>query len=137
MITPRRLALPLRTGRIFVLAAAAAFLLFTIAAHAQSAADARSPVTGAAVANDGSGFANTTPPDVSRIEMFHHMALQRNELRQKEIVEETTRLLSLAQQLKAAVDKSTKDQLSLQVVDTASEIEKLAKNVKDKMRDGN
>ncbi|MBT9329758.1 hypothetical protein [Paracidobacterium acidisoli] len=64
------------------------------------------------------------------------MAIQRAVQRQKEIADETTRLLVLAQELKADVEKSTKDQLSLHVVKKAEEIEKLAKSVKDKMRDG-
>lgn len=84
---------------------------------------------------DASGFNNNSrDPDQSR--MFKDMSRARNEIRQKQIVEDTKQLLDLAQQLKDAVDKSTKDQLSLSVVNTASEIEKLAKNVKDKMRDG-
>ncbi len=47
-----------------------------------------------------------------------------------------TQLVDLANKLKDAVDKSTKDQLSLSVINTATEIEKLAKTVKEKMRDG-
>jgi hypothetical protein len=68
--------------------------------------------------------------------MLHAMAKERSALRQKEIVDDTNQLLDLAKQLKAAVDKSSKDQLSLNVVATATQIEKLAKSVKEKMRDG-
>jgi hypothetical protein len=64
------------------------------------------------------------------------MSRDRNVLRQKEIIEDTNHLMDLVKQLKDAVDKSSKDQLSLSVVNTAGEIEKLAKSVKDKMRDG-
>jgi len=68
--------------------------------------------------------------------MAAKMSKERNADRQKTIVSETNQLLDLAKQLKDAVDKSDKDQLSLQVVRKAEEIEKLAKDVKSKMRDG-
>jgi len=136
MIALLRLVTRLSSGRTLLLALGA-FLLFTCTVHAQSAADPRSPVAGAAQSTNGPGFAETAPPDPSRTDMLRNMARERNELRQKAIVDDTTRLLALAQQLKTAVDKSSKDQLSLSVVNTASEIEKLAKTVKDRMRDGN
>lgn len=82
-------------------------------------------------------FANATPPDPSQAHMLHEMAKERNLIRQKEIIDDTNQLLDLAKQLQNAVNKSSKDQLSLNVVNTASEIEKLAKSVKEKMRDGN
>lgn len=82
-------------------------------------------------------FANSTPPDPSQAHMLREMAKERNMIRQKEIVDDTNQLLDLAKQLKDAVNKSSKDQLSLDVVNTAAEIEKLAKSVKEKMRDGN
>lgn len=79
---------------------------------------------------------NAPPTDTSDSHILHDMAKERSIMRQKEIIADTNRLLDLAKQLKAAVDKSNKDQLSLSVVDTANEIEKLAKTVKEKMRDG-
>jgi hypothetical protein len=61
-------------------------------------------------------------------------AKMRNSERQKQLIEDTQKLLSLANELKADVDKSTKDTLSLDVVKKADEIEKLAHNVKEKMK---
>jgi hypothetical protein len=58
----------------------------------------------------------------------------RNAERQKQLVDDAQKLLSLANELKADVDKSTKDTLSLDVVRKADEIEKLAHNVKEKMK---
>jgi hypothetical protein len=58
----------------------------------------------------------------------------RNADRQKQLVADAQKLLSLANELKADVDKSTKDTLSLDVVRKADEIEKLAHNVKEKMK---
>lgn len=58
----------------------------------------------------------------------------RNVERQKQLVADTQRLLSLANELKSDVDKSTKDTLSLDVIRKADEIEKLAHTVKEKMK---
>lgn len=54
--------------------------------------------------------------------------------RHKEIVDESTELLALAVALKTDVDKTNKDLLSLTVIRKASEIEKLAHTVKEKMK---
>jgi hypothetical protein len=54
--------------------------------------------------------------------------------RQKQLVLDTQRLLALANELKADVDKSSKDTLSLDVIRKADEIEKLAHTVKEKMK---
>jgi nitric oxide reductase activation protein len=62
------------------------------------------------------------------------MAERRNEDRQKSLVADTEKLLALAQQLKADVDKTNKDTLSIDVVKRAEQIEKLARSVKEKMR---
>jgi hypothetical protein len=61
-------------------------------------------------------------------------AKMRNVERQKELVADTQKLLNLANELKTDVDKSTKDTLSLDVIRKADEIEKLAHNVKEKMK---
>ena len=58
----------------------------------------------------------------------------RNADRQKQLEADTQKLLALANELKAEVEKSNKDTLSLDVVRKADEIEKLAKSVRDKMR---
>lgn len=57
-----------------------------------------------------------------------------NAERKKQIAEDTVKLLKLAIDLKAEVDKTTKDTLSLNVIRKADEIEKLAHNVKEKMK---
>jgi hypothetical protein len=79
---------------------------------------------------------NSPLSDPSQVHILRAMAKERNAMRQQQIVDETNQLLDLAKQLKTAVDKSSQDQLSLSVVNTATEIEKLAKSVKEKMRDG-
>jgi hypothetical protein len=52
--------------------------------------------------------------------------------RQKQIADESASLLSLANSLKAAVDKTTKDTLSVTVVREAGEIERLAHKMRTK-----
>lgn len=54
--------------------------------------------------------------------------------RQKKMLADADQLLAMAQQLKLAVDQTKKDELSIQVIKQADQIEKLAKSVKDRMR---
>jgi len=54
--------------------------------------------------------------------------------RKKQIADDSTQLLSMALALKAEVDKTTKDTLSINVIRKADEIEKLARTVKEKMK---
>ena len=57
-----------------------------------------------------------------------------NSERKKQIADDSTKLLNMAIALKAEVDKTTKDTLSLNVIRKADEIEKLARSVKEKMK---
>lgn len=57
-----------------------------------------------------------------------------NAERRKQLAEDSARLLKLATELKAEVDKTTKDMLSLTVIRKADEIERLAHNMKEKMK---
>ena len=54
--------------------------------------------------------------------------------RKKQISDESTQLLAMALALKAEVDKTNKDTLSLSVIRKADAIERLAKTVKDKTK---
>jgi len=58
------------------------------------------------------------------------------QLHNKQLKKDADELFSLAQELKAATDKSSADVLSLQIVAKAGQIEKLAKRIKESMRDG-
>lgn len=53
---------------------------------------------------------------------------------QPQIAGECARLFALATDLKAAVDRSSKDQLSVVVVRKAAQVEQLARKVKDEMK---
>jgi hypothetical protein len=78
------------------------------------------------------------PPDDGPDPMAAHQRASRArafaEDRQKHIVDETAKLLQLATELKTDVDKSNKNELSLNVVKKAEDIEKLAHDVKQRMR---
>jgi hypothetical protein len=54
--------------------------------------------------------------------------------RKRQIADDSARLLKLANDLKSEVDKTSKDTLSLGVIRKADEIERLAHNVKEKMK---
>jgi DNA anti-recombination protein RmuC len=62
------------------------------------------------------------------------MLKKQNEQRQQEIKKDTDQLLELATELKQYVDKTNENIISLDVIKKAEQIEKLAKNVKDKMK---
>ena len=80
------------------------------------------------------------PPDANdQMEMHEQQSKTQNYAaanaeRKKQIADDTAKLLKLAAYLKAEVDKTSKDTLSLNVIRKADEIEKLAHNVKEKMK---
>jgi hypothetical protein len=74
------------------------------------------------------------PADPIQRQQQQRMEKARNVDRQKQLEQDTDKLLALAKQLKEEVSKSNKDTLSIDVVKKAAEIEKLAKSVKDRMR---
>jgi sRNA-binding protein len=55
---------------------------------------------------------------------------------QKQLADDTAKLLALANDLKAELDKSNKDTLSLSVIKKADQVEKLAHKVRDEMKAG-
>ena len=69
------------------------------------------------------------PPDMQK-----QMQKRANKQRQEELKRDTEKLLKLSTELKQYVDKSNENILSLEVIKKADEIEKLAHNVKNKMR---
>lgn len=73
--------------------------------------------------------------DPAQKEMQDRMMKEANKKRQQDIREETDKLFQLATELKAAVDKTNENMLSLDVVRKAEEVEKLARKVKDKMKE--
>jgi len=72
--------------------------------------------------------------DVQCIEMHKRQAKAWNKDRHAEMKRDAERLFQLATELKQSVDKTDENMLSLEVMKKAEEIEKLAKNVKNKMK---
>jgi nitric oxide reductase activation protein len=69
--------------------------------------------------------------------LAHDMEKKANEERAAAIKNDTDKLVKLALELKASVDKSNEHVLSVDVIKKAEEIEKLAHSVKDKMKGPN
>jgi len=65
------------------------------------------------------------------------MEKKANEERQAELKRDADKLLKLSTELKDYVDKSNENVLSVDVIRKAEEIEKLAHNVKTKMKGDN
>ena len=76
-----------------------------------------------------------TRQDPAQKEMQDRMFREANKKRQQDIKKDTDKLFQLAAELKAAVDKTNENLLSIDVVRKADEVEKLAKKVKEKMKD--
>ena len=80
-------------------------------------------------------LAEDTPQNQQQMEQQQRRA--RNAERQKQLIADTQKLVALATELQGEVDKSTKDMLSLDVVRKADEIDKLARSVRDRMKNAN
>jgi hypothetical protein len=71
-------------------------------------------------------------PDTERMQHEQQKALQKRNYEQ--LKADTDKLLELATELKAYVDKTNENVLSYDVVKKSEQIEKLARSVKEKMR---
>ena len=139
---PQRTALPparrarLRSIRNLAGIAAGAVAIAVIAGAQNPAAQ---PQQQPAKTTFPSPDANRFPDANEQAEMRDQQGKQQsysaaNIERRKQIADDSARLLKLATDLKTEVDKTTKDTLSLGVIRKADEIEKLAHNVKEKMK---
>lgn len=77
---------------------------------------------------------NEAPPDPfkGRTEAAQARAIESE--RHKKLVADAQRLVELSTELKAEVDKTSKDELSVTVIRKAEQIEKLAHDVKERMK---
>jgi nitric oxide reductase activation protein len=75
-----------------------------------------------------------SPEEEARKKMEKDMAKKANEERQAALKRDTEKLLKLSTELKAYVDRSNENMLSVDVIRKAEEIEKLAHSVKEKMK---
>lgn len=74
------------------------------------------------------------PEDPGKAKLEREMEKKANQERQAALKRDTEKLLKLATELKEYVDKTNENVLSFDVVKKAEEIEKLAHNVKEKMK---
>lgn len=80
-----------------------------------------------------SGTTGITDPGI-RAHMDAERLKAANDDRHKKLVMDVDKLISLSNELKTDVDKSSKDELSLDVIRKAQEIEKLAHDVQGRMK---
>jgi hypothetical protein len=66
--------------------------------------------------------------------MREGMIRQANEQRHKKMLDDANRMVQLSNELKADVEKAQKDELSLEVMKKAAEVEKLAHDVQQRMK---
>lgn len=79
-------------------------------------------------------FQQPHSPSEQEKDMQYRQMKEANKKRQEDIKNDTEKLFQLATELKAAVDKTNENTLSLDVIRKADEVEKLAKRVKEKMK---
>jgi hypothetical protein len=106
---------------------------------------ALTPIAGEGLLESGMQFPKL-PPEINHIpdaneqmKMNEQQAKSKNfeainAERKRQLSEESAMLLKLATDLKSEVDKTSKDTLSLNVIRKAGDIEKLAHDVKEKMK---
>ncbi len=73
-------------------------------------------------------------PDPMHTHMDEERMKAMNDDRHKKLSADVDRLLALTNELKSDVDKANKDELSVQVIRKAAEIEKLAHDVQSRMK---
>jgi len=73
-------------------------------------------------------------PDEQQLRLEREQAKKLNQERHASLKRDTDKLLKLSTELKDYVDKSSENLLSVDVVKKAEDIEKLAHNVKEKMK---
>jgi hypothetical protein len=76
------------------------------------------------------------PANMSQPDIIRHMEQQKMRIaeRQKRLEADTEKLVALTTALKAQVDESNKDILSVDMIKKAEEIEKLAHSVKERIK---
>jgi hypothetical protein len=81
-------------------------------------------------------WSNQMPAGMSQPDIVRHMEQQRMRIneRQKRLEADTEKLVALTTALKAQVDESNKDILSVDMIKKAEEIEKLARSVKERIK---
>lgn len=98
------------------------------------AQDGRPAASGAASERDSAASVAAIQAGSGANQTAEQKAATADSARKKQIASESTELLAMAVALKAEVDKTNKDVLSMTVIRKADEIEKMARMVKEKMK---
>jgi hypothetical protein len=81
------------------------------------------------------GMASTEAAgDPMRASMKEQMIREANEQRHKKMLDDANKMVQLSNELKADVEKTQKDELSMEVMKKAAEVEKLAHDVQQRMK---
>ena len=80
------------------------------------------------------GMGQTMPPSPEQQRMEHERQKRMNKERFDSLKRDTDKLLELATELKQNVDRANENTLSLDVIRKADEIDKLAKQIREKMK---
>lgn len=115
--------------RLLILFALLFFLLCSFAAAQSAPRDVPSPLPPDPQFEQHRNEAGDTLQKLEK-----ERAKRLNKQRQEKIKRDTDKLLALATELKDYVDKSNENILSVSVIRKAEEIEKLARQVRDKMK---
>jgi hypothetical protein len=124
---PRQIS---HTFRVAVLSAAA--LLVVPGCGVMAAQRSPGMNSGRPIDPPSSGVPPVTPPTWSNPDEERAKAIEDD--RRKRLAADVDRLVSLTNELKSDIDKTTKDQLSLEVIKKAQEIEKLAHDVQNRLK---
>jgi hypothetical protein len=110
------------------------FPLVLLLAFSCPAQDAGAKSRPALTAQRNRPFGQRRNDDEDLVRLEKEQAKRRNKARFESLKRDTDKLLELATELKQDVDRSDENVLSLDVIKKAEEIEKLAKQVKGKMK---
>ena len=107
-----------------------------LAAYGRQVLQMPSPGTGQAPAGglNNHNQNQNQPPEPLSAQTSSKLEHMREDERRKRLVADTAKLLALSSELKDEVDKSSRDELSLSVIRKAAEIEKLARDVRERMK---
>ena len=107
----------------------------TVPAAAQQQTPGVLPPLSAPTTPTAPGLGSTEPgPDPLRESMHEQLIRQANEQRHKRMLDDANKMVQLSNELKADVEKTQKDELSMEVLKKAAEVEKLAHDVQQRMK---
>ena len=105
-----------------------------LAAYGRQVLQMPSPSTAQSPAGGINNHNQNLPPEPLSAQTSSKLEHMREDERRKRLLADTARLLALSSELKDEVDKSSRDELSLGVIRKAAEIEKLARDVRERMK---